>query len=293
MARARGFRVVVATDGSADGRAAVAVAGAFPWPPRARARGVVARFYPAAAGEWSAAVWATVEKSSDSVAAGALRALRHRWPHADVVIRDRPPVEAILTEARGASAIVVGSRGHGVLGRLVLGSVSRGVVRGAACSTLVVRARPRAVRRFLVGLDGSANARGAVAFVRRLRPPRGGFVMLVRVLEPVRLPSMELMPAGVRDVLRGEMAAVRAQQMRAVRREQAAAAALLKRGGWRVRSVIRWGRPVDELLAVGRSAHAHVLVVGARGRGGVARLLLGSVAEGVLSGSPGPVLVVR
>lgn len=293
MARARGFRVVVATDGSADGYAAVAVASAFPWPARAQARGVVARFYPAVAAEWSAPVWAALEKGFNRVAAGALRALRRRWPAADVVVMDRPPVEAILAQSRGAGAIIVGSRGHGALGRLVLGSVSRGVVRRAACSTLVVRGRPRAVSRFLVGLDGSVNARRALAFVARLRPPRGGLVTLVRVLEPVRVAAVGLMPAGVCGVLAREMAAVRAQQMRAVRRELGVAAALLKRAGWRARGVIRWGRPVDELLAAGRVARAHVLVVGARGTGGVARLLLGSVAEGVLSGSRGPVLVVR
>jgi len=62
MARARRFRVVVATDGSADGRAAVAIAGAFPWPVGAQARGVVARFYPVVAAELSAPVMAAVEK---------------------------------------------------------------------------------------------------------------------------------------------------------------------------------------------------------------------------------------
>jgi nucleotide-binding universal stress UspA family protein len=293
MASARGFRVVVATDGSRDGRAAVAVAGAFPWPAGSQAQGVVACFYPAVGAELSAPVWATIKKGFDRVALGARRALRRRWPTADVVVVDRPPVEAILAEARGASAIVVGTRGHGALGRLVLGSVSRNVVRRAPCSTLVVGSRPPRVSRFLVGLDGSPNARRAIAFVAGLEPPRGGRVTLVRVLEPVRLPSMGLMPASVRGVLESESAAVRAQQLRAARRELGTAAAVLKRAGWRVRSVIRWGRPVDELLAASPAARAHVLAVGARGMGGVARLLLGSVAEGILNRSRLPVLVVR
>lgn len=292
MARARGFQVVVATDGSADGRAAVAMAGVFPWPARAQARGVVARSYPTVAAELSAPGWAAIAKGFDEVAAGARRVLRRRWPTAEVVVRDRPPVEAILAEARGAGAIVLGTRGHGALGRLVLGSVSRAVVRGAACSTLVVRGRPRRVTRFLIGLDGSANARRAVAFVARLRPPRGGRVSLVRVLEPVRVPSLGLMPGSVRAVLNRELAAIRAEQIGLVRRELTAASAVLKRAGWNVRQMIRFGTPVAELVAAGR-AGAHVIVVGARGTGGIKRLLLGSVAEGVLSSSHVPVLLVR
>ena len=41
------------------------------------------------------------------------------------------------------------------------------------------------------------------------------------------------------------------------------------------------------------AVQANLLVVGARGVGGVARLLLGSVAEGALNQCPVPVLVVR
>jgi nucleotide-binding universal stress UspA family protein len=253
----------------------------------------VARHYPAAiAAEVSAPVWAGLEKGFVQAADDARRALRRRWPDADVVVVDRPPIEAILAAARGADAIVVGTRGHGLLGRLVLGSVSRGVVRQATCSTLVVRGRPDRVRSLLIGVDGSENARRAVAFVARLGAPRGR-VTLLRVLEPLRLPSLNLMPASVRGTLQHQLAQARAHQIRTARRELAAAGAVLKRSGWRVRGAIRWGRPLDEILAAGRTTHAHVLVVGARGTGGLARLLLGSVAEGVLSEARASVFIVR
>jgi nucleotide-binding universal stress UspA family protein len=293
MATGRGFKVVVATDGSADGRAAVAMACIFPWPAGAEARGVVARFYPTVAAELSAPGWAAVAKGFDEVAVSAQRVLRGRWPDAEVAVRDRPPVQAILTEARGASVIVLGTRGHSALGRLVLGSVSRAVARSAACSTLIVRSQPRQVTRFLVGVDGSANAQRAVAFMARLRPPRGGRVTLVRVVEPVRVPSLALMPGSVRGVLNQELAEVRDEQTRRVQRELMAATVVLKRARWRVRPVLRQGSPVPELIAASRAAGAHVVVLGARGTGGIKRLLLGSVAEGVLSSSQAPILLVR
>ena len=48
--------------------------------------------------------------------------------------------------------------------------------------------------RIVVGVDGSPHSRRAVAFVARLAPPRGGRVTCVRVIEPMRLPSMPFVP---------------------------------------------------------------------------------------------------
>ena len=56
---------------------------------------------------------------------------------------------------------------------------------------------------------------------------------------------------------------------------------------------MRRGVPLDELIADVAAFHADLVVVGARGIGGIERLLLGSVAEGVLTRSPVSVLVVR
>jgi nucleotide-binding universal stress UspA family protein len=53
------------------------------------------------------------------------------------------------------------------------------------------------------------------------------------------------------------------------------------------------GVPLPEVLAAIRAARADTLVLGARGVGGVERLLLGSVAEGALSQAPVPVLLVK
>jgi nucleotide-binding universal stress UspA family protein len=57
--------------------------------------------------------------------------------------------------------------------------------------------------------------------------------------------------------------------------------------------VVREGVPLAELLQEVAASRADLLVVGARGTGGLARLLLGSVAEGVLDRSPVPVLLVK
>jgi nucleotide-binding universal stress UspA family protein len=53
------------------------------------------------------------------------------------------------------------------------------------------------------------------------------------------------------------------------------------------------GSPAEELAAVARELEAHLVIVGTHGRQGLSRVLLGSVAEGVVRMAPCPVLVVR
>ncbi len=53
------------------------------------------------------------------------------------------------------------------------------------------------------------------------------------------------------------------------------------------------GHPGVEIVKAAKDWHADVIVLGSHGRGGVTRLLLGSVAESVLRHAPCPILVVR
>jgi nucleotide-binding universal stress UspA family protein len=53
------------------------------------------------------------------------------------------------------------------------------------------------------------------------------------------------------------------------------------------------GSPADEIALVARELEAHLVIVGTHGRQGLSRMLLGSVAEGVVRMAPCPVLVVR
>ncbi|MDX1961587.1 MAG: universal stress protein [Pirellulales bacterium] len=53
------------------------------------------------------------------------------------------------------------------------------------------------------------------------------------------------------------------------------------------------GDPSEEVIRVAKEEHADMIVMGTHGRSGVARLLMGSVAEYVLRHAPCPVMVIR
>ena len=148
-------------------------------------------------------------------------------------------------------------------------------------------------RRVVLGVDGSAHSRRAVAFLTRLKPPRGGRVTVVCVVERVRAPSMPLVPSAMRAQIAGQADAASRALVAAARRQVEAAAATLSKAGWRARAVVRTGVPLAELLATVRAERADVLVLGARGAGAVTHFLLGSVAEAALKHAPVEVLIVK
>jgi nucleotide-binding universal stress UspA family protein len=245
--------------------------------------------------EWPAQVWDALERALEQARRDAQAQLTRRWPGAEVAIADGPPAEAILRTAKRLSAggIVVGSRGHGLLGRLFLGSVSRAVVRGARCPVLVIKGRRPAGRRVVLGVDGSPHSRRAVELLARLAPKAGAQVTVVHVVEPIRLPSLGPAPSAVRSAVQAQADARTAEAVAAARREVEAAARRLGRAGWRTRALVPVGAPLPELLDAVRGSRADLLAIGARGVGGVQRLLLGSVAEGAVGRAPVSVLVVR
>jgi universal stress protein A len=59
------------------------------------------------------------------------------------------------------------------------------------------------------------------------------------------------------------------------------------------RPEVRIGSPATEIVAAAKDLHADLVCVGTHGRGGLARVILGSVAEMVVRQAPCPVLTVR
>ncbi|HSD11680.1 MAG TPA: universal stress protein [Candidatus Binatia bacterium] len=60
-----------------------------------------------------------------------------------------------------------------------------------------------------------------------------------------------------------------------------------------VESFLCEGSPAEEILATARAWNADLIIIGSHGRTGLARIVMGSVAEQVVRHAPIPVLVVR
>lgn len=189
--------------------------------------------------------------------------------------------------SRGAGLVVVGSRGGGRSSRLLLGSVATQVAAYAHAPVIVARTvladGPRAP--VVVGVDGSGGSELAVGFAFDVAHARSAPLVAINAwwMQPRRghgrISLWDVDPLLARSEA-----------------ERLLAEAL---AGWSAKfpdvDVRRMARhEVNPALAlVEASGDAAMVVVGCRGRGGFASMLLGSVSRAVLTHAHCPVAVVR
>jgi nucleotide-binding universal stress UspA family protein len=143
-------------------------------------------------------------------------------------------------------------------------------------------------------------------------------VMTTRILMPVdRSPRADVVAAMVADTARGAHAAVRLlhvapepsaiqdakgrvvafadQEMESLTAEGLDYLRTLEAhfAGIPVESVVRFGDPAAQILEEAEAFGADLIVVGTKGRSGIGRVLLGSVAERVFDRATVPVMLVR
>ena len=138
--------------------------------------------------------------------------------------------------------------------------------------------------RILVPTDGSVGVERAVEHALDLAAAHGATVHAVYVVNSASFASlpMETSWDGLTDVLRAEGEAA-LDRVRKLGAEQ----------GVHVEGVVRDGSPSQEIVMHANAVGADIIVMGTHGRGGIDRLLLGSVAERVVRSSPIPVLTVQ
>jgi nucleotide-binding universal stress UspA family protein len=213
------------------------------------------------------------------IANGAVQAGRQLSITAEV--KTSPPVPTLVDLSDEAEIVVVGSNGRGAVGRVLLGSVSSAVVRGARCPVAVIKdeapvpANPERAP-ILVGIDCSpvSELATAVAFDEASR--RG-----------VALTALHAW---------GDMAAFERPWQDWESEADRALAEYL--AGWQerypdveVQRVVAYAHPGRELVEASESAQ--LVVVGSHGRGGLAGMLLGSVSNAVVHSVRTPVIVAR
>ena len=202
------------------------------------------------------------------------------------------PGSQIVDEAKAfeADLVVVGSRGHGTIATMVLGSTASEVVDHAPCPVLV--ARGDRLGRVAFADDGSPSARTAEEVLGRWPIFDGVDLRVVGVAE-VAVPMAAGFTAGLYD----QVMASYTQSVDAARKERrdevAATAARLATSGRTVKAELLEGDPAHTLIEYARTDAIGTMVLGTHGRTGFARLVLGSVARNVLLHVACSVLVVR
>jgi len=179
--------------------------------------------------------------------------------------------------------VVVGSQGMGALGRLLLGSVTTGLVHYAQCPVAVIHvdegASPDPGAPVLLGIDGSPASEAATALAFDEASRRGVDLLALHVWSDVGV--FPILGMDWRD------------------REKEGQEILAERlAGWQeqypdvhVQRLLYCDKPSQWLLK--ESERAQLLVVGSHGRGGFPGMLLGSVSSAVTQSVKVPVIVVR
>lgn len=135
--------ILLGVDGSAHALKAARLAGNMARAMKADLRVVVA-FDPVPSylgnSNLEEAIAARVQ-AAEAILKEALEAVGETPAPVATEILEGPPAEAILAvaETRGNDLIIVGSRGHGRLASLLLGSQSNKIIQHAHCPVLVVR----------------------------------------------------------------------------------------------------------------------------------------------------------
>jgi nucleotide-binding universal stress UspA family protein len=210
----------------------------------------------------------------------------------DAVTPVDSPAGALEQASRSAALVVVGNRGHGTVTGPLLGSVAYSVATHAHCPVVVVRGEAQPALSpdapVIVGVDGSPGAQEALRFAARYALDTSS---PLEVVTSWSMPAGESWAAQYWDSIAPEHEShpviEAAELVAAEAREQV----LTEHPDLSVEMRVLQGQPAQ--VVAGLSADARLVVVGARGRGGFASLLLGSVSRGVIHLASCPVVVVR
>ena len=294
------MQVLIAFDSSAGAEEALALAGAIRWPGGSTLRIVtvieppVLYMGPQLGG--GSIPPPQIDEDLTAYArehvSEAAHKLRSEGRTVEGVVLHGRPATALVDEATrsGADLVICGSRGHGQISSLLLGSVSAELVDHAPCPVLV--ARNASIGRIVFATDGSEASAAAEALLTTWSIFEGMPVEVVSVADVV-----EPWHTGIAPTMHAQVLEAHAKDLADAKTEHARiteeTVARLRAAGREASTEVRTGDAAAEIIAATEESSADLVVVGSRGRTGLARVFLGSVARNVLHGSAASVLVVH
>jgi nucleotide-binding universal stress UspA family protein len=216
-----------------------------------------------------------LRRAALSVAAAARARFAARGIGTATVVREGPVAEALELASLelGVDLVVVGSRGLGTIGGILLGSTGRALARRPRVSILVVRDSWAPPRRVLAAIDGTVASEAAIDLLARLPLPDSAEVTLLWVL-----------PAAAKNDRDGadDADTAMARATKALRSRHRIARSIVERGDAAERIVLR-----------SVAGAADLVVIGSREPFRTAGILRTSVASDVLARAQCAVLVAK
>jgi nucleotide-binding universal stress UspA family protein len=292
------MRIILATDGSPSSAGARDLVGSLPWPEGTAITVLMAYELPvswvsgaAVGGDWMDAAENDLRRQLQEDVAGIARPLEGPGRAVDWRVVDGRPASVIrsVADELAADLVVLGSRGHGPMRSMLLGSVSGEVAANADRPVLV--ARHDRVSRMVVATDGSECA----STIPRRLGELGVFAGLPAValsVATVDSPAYELL-VNLYTLGGAPLEEQRAQLLATHREHAERLAAELGVAGVVAEAAVVTGDPAHEIVRVAREREADLVVTGSRCLHGLDRLVLGSVARNVLLHAEASVLVMR
>lgn len=215
-------------------------------------------------------------------AAAALAVQANSAVRCEMLTQTGLPSITFLQMSEGASLIVLGGHHRNLLDRLVFGSVTTHVLAQASCPVVVVRGHaeqgsPVTPGPVVVGVDHDGTSDDALEFAFEYANAHDLELVAVQAWTAQELSTSDDRPTTIRVVQDALTAALRPTHAKYPRVS--------------VVTVAACETPVDALLDW--SEKGSLLVVGSRGRGHFASMLLGSVSSAVAHQAPCSVAVVR
>jgi nucleotide-binding universal stress UspA family protein len=294
--------LLVPLDGSGFGESALRLAGAIA-ARTGRDLELVTVNTPAAHPDISPALAAEIEATCGTPARAYLESqaeeMRRRFGVAvrtAVLDGDVPGAVATHVRASPPELIVMSTHGRSGPSRFFLGSVADRLLRELHCPFILVRPATGFARgelpdaaRVLVPLDGSPLAESVIDQVAGLCRSDSAELHLLRIVAPA-----EVLPIGAPMPLPPSQPNLMEARIAAAKAYLERTASRLRDAGWRVEHevVVGWS-PAAEVLRLAEEHRCDLIAIATRGRDGVQRLLLGSVADKVIRGATRPVLAVN
>lgn len=198
------------------------------------------------------------------------------------------PFDAIVRSVQESAAdlVVLGAHRRALLRDIFTGTTAERVMRTGHAPVLMVNTEPAGpYRKSLAGLDLSEHSRRALAKANDLGLLAGTRLSAVHAYDVPERGAMSY--ANIDPLTIARHAGEAAQQ---ARQQVAALLADLGLGDATVR--LKEGEPAAALIEAADELRPDLVVIGTRGRGGLARLLLGSVAQALLARLEHDTLVV-